>query len=194
MHMKFLGLLAVAVAALMALTATASATTATSPTGTVYTGPIKAANESGHLSFHNETANIECALSLEGTIKGHGSSTTAEAPISALAITSCTDGWTITVNAPGVLVFHTISGGPNATATWSGATWTMTSSLFGITCRYTTNSTDIGTLTGSATTGKTATLDISSNIPLHGGSIFCGESAVWTGSLLFSTPDSLNFD
>ena len=98
-YVKILGLLAVAATALMAFAATASATTVTSPHGTTYTGAIKAENEGGHVSLHNETANIECASTVEGTITTHGAGMTAKGPITHLHSTSCTNGWTVTVES-----------------------------------------------------------------------------------------------
>ena len=192
-YVKILGLLAVAATALMAFAATASATTATS-NGSTYTEGIKAANENGHVKLHNETANIECSSSVEGTIENHGPSVTLEGPITALSFGNCTNGWTVHVKQFGRLTAHTIGSGPNATLTSTETTVEATVPVFGITCSYLTNETDIGTLTGSTTTGATATLDISASIPRHSGSAFCGgATSAWTGNYTVTTPDNLDF-
>jgi hypothetical protein len=182
-YVKILGLLAVAGAAMMALAASASATTITTTTGgSAATPTIHAVNELGHVSLHNPEANIECASTVEGTVERHSPTGTAGGNISNLSFTGCTNGWTVTVNSPGSLEVHWTSG-HNGTLTSSGATVTATLNLFffHVTCRYATNGTDIGTITG----GNPATLDIEANIPFHGGSAACGEEpSAWTGKYI----------
>lgn len=192
-HLKILGLLAVAAAAMMAFAANASATTVTG-NGASYTGAIVASNEGGHVSLHNPAAKIECSSLVEGTSLTHGDTVTAEGAITKLEFTGCTGGWTVTANTNGTLIAHATSGG-NGTLTSTGATVTAVNDIIGITCRYVTSATDVGTLTGSTTTGGTATLDISASIPFHSGSPFCGTApSAWTGSYSVSTPMSLNLD
>lgn len=191
-QLKILATLAVAASALLALTATASADVATSPTGTVYTSTIKAEAE-GHVSYDNPIAKIECASSLQGTITTHGTGKTVGATVTTLTFGSpvgtCTDEWHFTVVSGGTLSFHGVTGTYNSDVFWTGTT--LESTRFGITCRYATSNTTIGTLTG----GSPATLDISAAIPFHSGSLFCGSgNTAWTGSYKVTSPSSLYFD
>jgi hypothetical protein len=187
-YVKILGLLAVAAAAVMAFAGTASATTITSPSGTLYTGKIVAEAE-GHAVLDNPIAKIECASKVEGTVASHGSGVTAKGNISLLTFGSpvgtCTDSWHVTVVSAGSLEIH----GSGSTLTSSGAT--VEATRFGVSCRYQTNNTDIGTVTS----GTPATLHIAASIPFHSGSIFCGSGATaWTGSYKVTSPASLFVD
>jgi hypothetical protein len=185
---KMLGLLAVAAAALMAFAGTASADSATSPTGTTYTSTISASAE-GHAVLDNPIAKIECASTVSGSITGHGAGKAVSGPISSLTFTGCTDSWHVTVVASGTLSVENNASGYNGTVKSTGAT--VEATRFGISCRYATNGTTVGTATG----GTPATMDISASIPFHSGSVFCGEGATaWTGSYKVSTPSSLFID
>lgn len=158
-------------------------TTVTS-NGSAYTGEIKAVNENGHVSFHRST----------GTTTEHGSGITAEGALSALTFTGCTDGVAVHVKKAGSLVIHSLGNG-NGTVTSSGAEIELTDKAWGITCLYTTGAgVDLGTLTGSSTTGSKATLDISVVLPRTGGSSLCGSTTIWTGSYVVNTPANLNID
>jgi hypothetical protein len=193
-HVKILGLLVVAAAALMAFAGTASATTLTSPTGVPYTGAIKSVHEGTHVVLDNPVAKIECNSTVEGSkVESHGAGVTAKGPINSLAFTNCTNSWHVTVVSAGSLEVHG-NAGNTGTLTSSGAT--VTSTRFGIECRYATNNTDIGTITGSShTKGGHATLHITAAIPFHGGSSFCGSGATtWTGSYTVTTPSTLYID
>ena len=186
-YLKILGLLAVAASAMMAFAGSASATTLTAPAGTTYTGEIVAENETGHVRLHNPAANIECSSTVKGTVTGHGASVTAEGEISTLDFTPCTGNWTVTGNIGGTLIAHT-----GGAITSTGATVTAVNDSLGITCRYATNATSIGTLTGATSSTTHATLDISASIPFHSGSIFCGSGAsAWTGNYTVTTPKGL---
>jgi hypothetical protein len=201
-YVKILGLLAVAAAALMAFAGTASATRVTSPTGTTYgTGsanPIHASAE-GHAVLHNPIAKIECG----STVNGHLSvnpgpthagppvvTTPASGPITSLSFENCTNGWHVTVNAGGTLEVASLGKEYKGTVYSVGAT--VTSTRFGIECRYaTTETTKIGTLNG----GSPAKMVIEANIPFHGGSGLCGSGATaWTGTYKVTTPSSLFVD
>ena len=184
-YVKILGLLAVAAAALMAFAGVASATTVTSSSGTT-PKIVSAAN--GHVVLDNPIAKIECGSNVEGTVQTHGAGVTAGGAITALSFTGCTNSWHVTVVSAGSLEIHATSGG-NGTLTSSGAT--VESTRFGITCRYATSKTDIGTVTA----GEHAKLDISAAIPFHSGSGLCGEGATtWTGSYSVSSPTNLSID
>ena len=189
-HPKMLGLLALAAAALMAFAGVAHATVVTSPAGTTYTGEVKAELENGHGILHSENAptafTIECNAASAGKVEKHGSGVTAGGNLSSLTITNCTNGATIVVNKAGSVEVHSLGGG-NGTLTSSGAEITIHVPILNIKCIYTTNNTDVGTMTG----GTPATVDINSaTIPRTGGSAFCGTGAFVTGSFKFTTPAS----
>jgi hypothetical protein len=187
-YVKMLGLLAVAAAALMAFAGTASATILTSPSGTTYTGEIKA--EAGTTELHGPFTTVSCKKStVAGSVESHGASTTAGGKISSLTFTEC--NFPVTVLKAGSLEIHTSgeSANGNGTLTSSGAEITIATSIAN--CIFTTSSTDVGTLTG----GTPATLAINSaGIPRTGHSIFCGSKGTWTGSYTVSTPGTLLVD
>ncbi|HEX5526911.1 MAG TPA: hypothetical protein VFX44_06900 [Solirubrobacterales bacterium] len=205
-YLKILGLAAIAAGALMAFvgagTASATQLTCKNASGTIEVcpkgTPIHLASE-GHAIFDNEAlGNIECNSTIEGSLTEPGTSTTtASAPIKAggLTFTNCTSAIFQVLRA-GTLEIHTqgSSANNNGTLTWTGAEWTV--EKFGFHCIFSTSNTDLGTVTGSSTTGATATLDISARIPRTGGrsGIFCGESSPWTGSYKIDNPDWLDVD
>ena len=125
----------------------------------------------------------------KASITSHGTSVTAEGPISSLTFTSCTSGWTVSVSAGGSLIAHVIGGG-GGTLTTTGTTINAVNDSLGLTCRYLSNANDLGVMTGSAP--GTATLHVDSTLARHGGSVFCGETVRWTGSYLVTTPDNLS--
>ena len=189
-YVKMLGLLAVAAAALMAFAGTASADSVTSPTGTTYTGELKAKAE-GHAVLDNPIAKIECASTVKGLVEKHGAGKAVEGEIKKedLTFTGCTDEWHVTVVSGGTLSVNGIASSYNGDVFSTGAT--VEATRFGINCRYATANTTVGTATG----GSPATMDISASIPFHSGSIFCGSGATsWTGSYEVTTPGSLYVD
>jgi hypothetical protein len=176
----------------MAGNAAGSSAIPTSPAGTTYTGKVHALSE-GHVVIHNPIAKIECSSTLEGEVKVHDFGEPIKLPLNSLAFTGCTNKWASTVTSLGTLAIDPIAGSSNGTVTWSGATITFT--YEGINCRYKTESTHIGTLTGSKTTGGTATIDLNANLPFHSGSVFCGTGATsFTGNYRVATPDYLDVD
>jgi hypothetical protein len=189
-YAKMLGLLAVAAAALMAFAGTASATVLTSPSGTTYTSTIKAESE-GATSLDGAFTTVTCNKStVEGKVESHGAAVTAGGKISSLTFTEC--NYPTTVKAAGSLEIHGL-GSSNGTLTSSGASIEIATSVG--TCVFTTTNTDVGTLTGSTTTGGNATLDIASaKIPRTGGNFLCGSSGTWTGAYKVTTPATLIVD
>jgi hypothetical protein len=182
-YVKMLGLLAVAAAALMAFAGTASATTITSPSGTAYTGEIKAT--AGATELHGSFITVKCNTSaVTGSkVETHGAGVTAKGPVTTLTFSEC--NFPVKVVKAGSLEVHATSGG-NGTLTSNGAEITIETSIAN--CIFTTKETDVGTLTG----GTTAKLDINSaSIPRTGHSVFCGGSGTWTGSYTVNTPDTL---
>jgi hypothetical protein len=189
---RLLTFLMLSAIAAVAWAGVASAATPTSPAGTTYNGKFHASSE-GHVTIHNSIVNIECSSTLEGTVEAPGGSEPVAIPLSSLTFTGCTNEWVADVISPGKLEIHSIAGSKNGTVTWSGATFTFTRAS--LECRYKTEATDIGTLTGSKATGATATLDISGALIREGGSFLCGGStANFTGSLKVGTPDYLDVD
>ena len=169
-------------------TGIAEATSLTSPTGTVATPTIKAEAE-GHVVLDNPITKIECASTVTGSITVHGNGKSASGPITSLSFTGCTEEWHVTVVLGGSLSVNGTTGTYNGDVLSTGAT--VETTRFGTTCRYSTNATTIGTLTG----GTPATLDISASIPFHSGSVFCGSGATsWTGSFKVTSPSSLYVD
>lgn len=194
--LKLTGLILATATVLLACAVNASADTSTSPAGTAYTGKVHATSE-GHVVIDNPIAKIECASTLESEVKAHGYGEDLVLPLSSLTFTGCTNNWTASVQSTGTLEVHPIAGTRNGTVTWSGATITFTFTSGGSTlnCRYKSENTQIGTLTGSQATGGTATIDLSGALPFHSGSIFCGSGATTlTGSYSVGTPDYLDVD
>jgi hypothetical protein len=206
-YAKILGLLAVAAAALMAFAGTASATIITKSTdgGKTHTQMVKgekihAVNE-GTVTLDG-AVKITCTEStVEGEITEAGTPTT-ETPkgtIGTLTFGGCNH--TVTVLKGGTLEVHTETTGTNnknGTLTSNGAEITViTHGIIGtIHCIYTTANTDIGRVTGSDNTGKTATLDIdSAPIKIDETSAGCGfGTAEWTGSYSVDVPDHMDID
>jgi hypothetical protein len=157
----------------------------TSPTGTVATLTVKAESE-GHVTIDHPIAGIQCKWALEGTVESHAGN--AVIPLASLTTSSCTDSWhTTTVSSGSIEIIPT--SGYNGTVIWDGGTVEMT--RLGTTCRYKTEDTHLGTITG----GSPATIHIKGSIPFHSGSSFCGEEAhPLTGSLKVSSPGSLYVD
>jgi hypothetical protein len=199
-YIKMLGLAAVAAAALMAFVGagTASATTLTG-TGCAVShcaiGTTIASESEGTTELHPPIGSINCKKS---TVSGKTTTTGAAAEtvkgnIEVLTFTECNA--TVTVLKKGTLEIHTensASANNNGTLTSSGAEVTV--NYVGFHCIFTTNNTDLGTVTGSANTKGNATLDISTTIPRTGGSsgAFCGTTAQWTGAYRVTSPASLN--
>jgi hypothetical protein len=201
---KMLGLLAVAAAAMMAFAGIASATIVTAPSGTLYTKNIHASSENGHTSLHGSNGvTVECPTStVQGTIEKHGSTVTAEGPITSLtfggaggATTACTAGEIVHVLSLGRLTAHKIAGG--ATLTADEVVVNITTSIFGfpVNCEYKTGKDlDIGEVTNAPSATGHATFHIKAVIPRTGGSGLCGESGTWTGQYKIDTPTGLTFD
>lgn len=188
-YMKMLALTVVAMVAAMAFTGIASATQITSPAGTLYTGALHA-ETTGHTVLHTPAGTMECKGTISSFIEQHGPGTTAKGNVTTLSFTSCTNGVTVKVLKNGLLEFHSITGGINGTVTSTGAEFEVFFSGLGISCIYTTNSNDLGPITG----GLTAVLHVNATVPRTGGSPLCGSSGNWTGSYKFTTPHYLAVD
>ena len=87
----------------------------------------------------------------------------------------------------GSLEVHWIAGTNNATLTGSGSTWTY--DIFGVSCAYGTGTgTDLGTLTGSATSTSKATIDVATVISKQQGGFLCPSDVRWTASYVITEP------
>jgi hypothetical protein len=205
-YVKMLALAAVAAAALMAFvgagTASATELTCTNPPGTKVVCPvgteIHAVNEES-VVLTTEFLNITCSSStVGGKITNAGSPTeTVKGSVETLTFTTC--NCPVTVLKTGTLEVHTTKENEpnnNGTLTSSGAEVTVNcSTIFGtVHCIYTTNNTDLGDLTGSTTTGSTATIDTTAEIPRAATSSLCSSIAIWHAKYSVTTPDWLDVD
>lgn len=215
-YVRVFGLLAVAAAALMAFAASASATTITggndhkTATGSAYTSLITATTETDKPAvLQNPIAKIECHGDVGGFVESHGPGKTAIGKLTELdwgedgvrdekgTLTGKCGNWHVTTVAAGELEVHW-KAEHEGTVTSTGAT--VEATRFGVTCRYLTNKTDVGTLTDSHKTGSTAapstaTFDIHGLIPFHSGSPLCGTgTTTWEGEYEILTPDTLYID
>ena len=162
----------------------------------VTSGSTLSAEAEGSQVFSTPFGNIECtgsSLSAKTSNTG-GASETVNATVETLTFTGCSA--TVTVLAKGTLEIHTQEGSANNNGSITSTGAEMTIEKAGVHCIYKTSSTKIGTLTGSANTGKTATYDIAATVPRTGGKAgaFCGSTGEWKGSYKVTTPDVLNVD
>ncbi len=195
--LKLAALAAITAAAFASVVTTASATTINNSEGTILgSGTTIVSEAEGTTILHPPIGDIECSASkVEGKTSNEGSATeTVKGGIETLTFAGCNA--TVTVLKKGELEIHTKTEDPdnNGTLTSTGAEVTV--EFKGFHCIFSTNATDIGTLTGSKTTGGNATLDIEATIPRTGGrsGAFCGSPAQWTGSYKVTNPSTLNVD
>ncbi len=180
-YIKMLGLLAIAAAALMAFAGTASASVLTSPEGTTYTSSITATSTNSEL--HGSFVSIKCSHSeMKGKIETHGAGQDAGGNLSSVTFTGC--NYPVTTTTYG-------SGWFSSLARFFSLGFLFHSHTSVGTCTFTTNNTDLGTLTE----GKNAYISINSaKIPRTGGNFLCGSSGTWTGSYDLTTPNDLWVD
>lgn len=172
---------------------TSSATQLTGAEGSILgVGTVIHAENEANVILHPPIGEIVCSKStVEGEVtNAGGTGTTVSGNIFAKGLTFGECNATVHVLKEGSLEIHAI-GGNNGTLTSSNAEVTV--ELSGFHCVFKTTNTDLGTVTGSATTGGAATLDIDADIPRTGGrsGIFCGSEAEWTGSYKVTTPTPL---
>jgi len=198
-YFKVFGLVALAAAAVTAFagSGTASATELTCSSGTMCSAATALHAESeGTVTFHPPIGDVNCTGStFAGTTSNTGGPTeTVSANLTTLTLTGCNA--TVHVFTAGTLEIHTRNMNADNNGTVTSNNFTFTIEFAGFHCLYKTVNTDIGTLTGSATTSATATLDIEAIVPREGGrsGAFCGSTAPWTGSYKFTSPDYLNVD
>lgn len=191
--MRFLrALMPIAVfAAMIVLASSASATIITSPSGTTYTGEVKASG--GTVTLSGSFVTVECkkVSSVAGKVESHGASVTAAGKLASLTGGEC--NFPVTINKGGSAELHTDgeSANGNGTATSTGAEITIATSIG--TCIFTTNATDVGTVKG----GTPAVIEVKgAKIPRTGGSagFLCGSTGTLNGSLTANTPGTLLVD
>jgi hypothetical protein len=199
-HVKPLGLAAITAAMMAFLGAdSASATILTNPAGTqVPKGTKIAASMESSVALRIGLANVTCTEgSIEGTTTTAGTPTeTVRGIMEKVSFTKC-NCERVEVTSGGVFEVHTenndVTPTGNGTLTSDGTTVIIT--CVGITCKYITEHTDIGTLTGSVHTGGTATMDINASLlKEEGSSMFCSMSGVWEGLYKVTNPDYLDVD
>jgi hypothetical protein len=197
-YVKMLGLLAVAAAALMAFAGSASASTITSPTGTAATSLTA---EGGVTSLHGAFTTVTCQNShVAGTVSSQGAGQTVKGNLSALSFTTC--NFPVHVKKFGSLELHAVTKTtPHATCAVNYCNGTLTSSGAEVeittnvgNCIFTTTNTNVGTVTGTDTTGGNAQLDVHGTIPRTGGNFLCGSNGTWTGSYKVTNPATLWID
>lgn len=209
-YVKVFGLAAIATAALMAFvgSSTASATVlcktpgtgettgTTCPEGWAYTtGQTVHAVSEGVTKLTTSFKNIECNKStLHGHQENEGSATeTVGIEVTILTFEEC--NCEVKVIHPGTMEIHWVPDTHNGTITSKNAEVTAScSTIFGnVHCIYSTGAgTDLGTLTSTATTGKTATVDVEeANIPRLTTSAICAEKAKWDAKYEITEPDTL---
>lgn len=200
--MKYIKMLGLAAVAATALTAILGAGSASATTLTKEGGAIMGANSTIHANLESGTVaklifgfeTVECNEATIGAITANetGAEITANMTTKTLFFNKC--DCEVKTLAGNFLLIKSL-GNNNGTLTSSGAEITVNcTSAFGLVhCIISTASTDIGTLTGSANTKATATMDIASaNIGLLKTNPICGETAKWEGKYLVGTPDTLN--
>lgn len=189
-----IGAVALLAGASMALAGVASATTITSPAGSAYTNVFHAV--STEKIILEGVVKAECDSTIEGSIQSHGAGITAAGNLTHFTFTNCTKTHGTTVLAAGTLTIHS-DGNSNGTLTSSELQLTVVhTSPFGeVHCIYGTNNTDIGTLTGTTTTGGNALIHATAVIPTLAGSDFiCGATAELKGTYRVTTPAALIVD
>lgn len=157
-------------------------------TGTLITSESEAVT-----TLHSQNGAIECANSHIGgkTTNNGGEGVKVDIKVEAFTLSGCNAS--ITVLTHGTLSISA-SGSDNGTVTSTGTELTL--EFKGFHCIYRTNNTSVGTITGSATTKGSATLDIAATIPRTGGSSgsSCGATIQWTGSYKITNPSALSID
>ncbi|HEX5989691.1 MAG TPA: hypothetical protein VFY75_05725 [Solirubrobacterales bacterium] len=153
---------------------------------------IHAVAEEGFIYLDTEFSKygeIVCQSTFENQVEVNESGLTAGGQISTFTLSPCYLG-DAAIQSPGTLEIQPIGGGPDGTVVWSGGT--VKASEGSVVCYYKANGIDFGTLTGSATTGGTATIDIDGSLPLESGDPLCDKQLQWTGSYTVETIDNLN--
>jgi hypothetical protein len=208
-HLQTLGLAAVAAAALMAFvggsTASASVLCKTKvasngglcPAGWGYEGEIHAVSEEPSITTASFKT-VECQESTLRVQMTEGTKTGTETPHGVLTELTATKNCNCTVVISkehlGELELHAIGDTGNGTITLNGLTETVScNTIFGtVHCNYLAENDDLGTLTGSSTTGGAPTMDITAEVGREPTSGLCDEEAIWHIKYVVTTPSVLD--
>jgi hypothetical protein len=185
-HVKFFGLLTLAVASLTAFAGSASgAPTLTSPSGTEYTGYVEATLESGSSALLKAGIEDTCTASLVAGPVITNNETHARGIVeqAALKFEKCTKdtetlrGGELTISSAGVVTAYGFEVRINDTS-------------LGVSCVY--GGGPSGTVLGTLTPGTPAKLNASTtNLKRISGSIFCASLGTWTANYVVTTPGTL---
>lgn len=204
-HLGKLGLLGLAVALMVPFVGSAQATVVTSG-GASYTGEFKA--EAKDVVLHRKTFfegkfGITCGKStISGFVSSHGSGLTATVGLNSVTFGECQNvlnpSAEIKALSPGKLEIHTASGDTEGTSGGGTVTWNsfeFTTSIGPIGgnehCFFKLSNADVGSISGSKSTGATAKLNVDAFLST---SLGCGLSAELTAAYTITTPDNLNID
>ncbi len=125
---------------------------------------------------------------ISGNTANTGSSTqTIAVKITSITFSGCNHPVTVNNATLGSLEIHNIAGTANGTVTGTDTTITIDETSLG-TCNFLTSNTDLGTLTGTSSTGGAPTLDIKASIPSEN----CGFNATWEGSYKYTGVENFN--
>ncbi len=192
-YLKMIGLAAIAAAALTAFlgAGTASATVlcetnVTSNCGTgwhVKSGTALNFSAEGSTTLTGPFGEV-IATCTGSNVSGNTTNTgsgneTVKGNITSLTFSGCNRPVHVNTATTGTLEVHNIANSDNGTVTSNDTTVSITNVPFLGTCRFLTNNTDIGKLTGSLTQ---PTFDIAATIPSHNG---C-PSGTWEGSYVYT--------
>jgi len=186
-HVKMLGLLVMAAAALMAFTSSASAAPVlTSSAGTEYTGTINGTLESGTSMLLKAGIEDTCTTSTVTMTVSTNTTTHAKGAISTLDSGSCTlDTKTVAVGELTINDFGEVFA--------IGSDVEIKDTIFGITCHYS-GGTSPGTKIGTLKTGKPAKLFVNTTqlkrIP-PSNEAFCTATGTWEALYVVTTPAEL---
>jgi hypothetical protein len=168
---KILVAAASAALALMAFASTASATTLET-NGVKQSGAVTIDwSLSGSLTWESTSGSVanQCSASTVKTATSVFTGTTVSGPVSSLSFSSCTHE-KVKVNSAGSLSVERIGATTNGTVRSSGASVTVPVTVFGsvveVTC--TTNNTDLGTLTGTASGTNSTSVTVNAVLSCSG--------------------------
>lgn len=187
MCVKYLGALFMSALGLVASVPAASAETSVTYGGGG-SAQLHLTNTGGHVVIDNPIATINCNSEIKSNSVSSGTDVTGGITLEWFSFYNCTNSWHVTEVSDGSLAVHGIGSG-DGTVTSNGAT--IVATRLGITCRYKTESADLGTITA----GEHAILDLKAALPFHSGSGLCGGgSTTWTGAYKVTSPTNLSFD
>jgi hypothetical protein len=178
-HLKMLGLIGMAAAALLAFAGSASAATFTAPAGTAYTGSWGFSLE-GSTILKAGFAEITCTSDTMGGSLTTNNETEASGSITSVALSGCGSSTVDTLNSKGTLKIA------KSTHAVSGTGVEITTAALGTSCVYGFGSgTSLGTASNTAS-GITISIDVS--LGKVSGGFLCANPATWKASYIWTTP------